>query len=30
MFDTDSEIYQFIVDDLNNIPDKDWVLKNQK
>ncbi len=26
MFETDSEIYQFIVDDLNKIPDKDWVM----
>ncbi len=26
MFETDSEIYQFIVDDLNNIADKNWVM----
>jgi len=26
MFDTDNKIYQFIVDDLNNIRDKDWVM----
>lgn len=26
MFNTDSEIYQFIVDDLRNITDKDWVM----